>query len=107
MLFCPLAIAEYMEEGPMDERKMQERMEMKREIMLKKEQANMQMGKNLVATTDGGVVILIGNKLLKYDANLNLIKEIEIKIEKPDMPKIPTKKRPMMNEEMERRKDKI
>lgn len=31
------------------------------------------------ATSDGGVIILMGNRLLKYDANLKLVKEAEIK----------------------------
>lgn len=39
------------------------------------------MEKSIVATEDGGVVVLIGNKLLKYDKNLNLQKEVEIKID--------------------------
>lgn len=39
------------------------------------------MEKSMVATQDGGVVVLIGNKLLKYDKNLNLQKEVEIKID--------------------------
>ncbi|MFH1413701.1 MAG: hypothetical protein ABIG56_02530 [Candidatus Omnitrophota bacterium] len=36
------------------------------------------MEKKIVATEDGGVAILFGNKLLKYDKNLKLIKEVEI-----------------------------
>ena len=35
--------------------------------------------KQMVATSDGGVVVLAGNKLLKYDKDLNLIKEAEVK----------------------------
>ncbi len=39
----------------------------------------MKMGKtNMVASDDGGVIILAGNKLLKYDADLNLVKEVEV-----------------------------
>lgn len=34
---------------------------------------------SLVATSDGGIVVLAGPKLLKYDKDLNLIKEVEIK----------------------------
>lgn len=33
----------------------------------------------VVATSDGGVVILAGPKLIKYDKDLNLVKEVEIK----------------------------
>ena len=36
------------------------------------------MPKQMVATTDGAVIILAGNKLLKYDKDLNLVKEVEI-----------------------------
>ena len=36
------------------------------------------MQKQIVATKDGGVVVLTGDKLLKYDKNLNLKKEAQI-----------------------------
>lgn len=35
----------------------------------------------MVASSDGGVIVLSGNKLYKYDKNLNLVKEAEIKTE--------------------------
>ena len=39
------------------------------------------MGKaQMVATDEGGVFVLAGNKLMKYDADLNMVKEIEIKM---------------------------
>jgi hypothetical protein len=38
----------------------------------------------MVATTDHGVVVMVGNKLYKYDRNLRLIKEQEIKINPKD-----------------------
>lgn len=38
-------------------------------------------GKELLATQDGGVVLMIGDKLIKYDASMNLVKEVEIKID--------------------------
>jgi hypothetical protein len=41
----------------------------------------MMSGKELLATQDGGVVLMIGNKLIKYDAQLNLVKETEVKID--------------------------
>jgi len=37
--------------------------------------------KEMVATEGGGVIILVGNKLIKYDRDLNLAKEVEIKID--------------------------
>jgi len=39
------------------------------------------MQKQMVATNDGGVIVLVGNKLLKYDKDLNLIREAEVKTE--------------------------
>jgi len=39
------------------------------------------MQKTVVATTDGGVIVAAGNKLMKYDKDLNLVKEVEIKID--------------------------
>ena len=38
-------------------------------------------GKKLIATQDGGVVLMMGNKLIKYDAQLNVVKEAEIKMD--------------------------
>ncbi|HOW42412.1 MAG TPA: hypothetical protein P5110_08415 [Candidatus Omnitrophota bacterium] len=43
------------------------------------------MEKKIVATNDGGVVVWIGNKLFKYDKELKLVKETEIKIDMPKM----------------------
>ena len=34
---------------------------------------------SMVATDEGGVIVLAGNKLIKYDADLNVGKEVEIK----------------------------
>jgi hypothetical protein len=39
------------------------------------------MHSQMVATSHGGVIIMIGPKLLKYDKDLNLVKETEIKID--------------------------
>jgi hypothetical protein len=36
---------------------------------------------SMVATQDGGVIVLAGNKLMKYDQDLNLVKEAEIKVD--------------------------
>ena len=39
------------------------------------------MGKaQMVATDEGGVIVLAGNKLMKYDADLNIVKEVEVKM---------------------------
>lgn len=39
------------------------------------------MGRSMIASGDGGVIILIANRLYKYDKNLVLKKETEIKID--------------------------
>lgn len=36
------------------------------------------MHRKIIATEDGGVIVMVGNKLLKYDKDLNLIKKVEI-----------------------------
>lgn len=33
--------------------------------------------RQIVTPSDGGVIILVGDKLLKYDNNLNLLREVE------------------------------
>ncbi len=43
------------------------------------------MKPSLVATSDGGIVMLSANKLQKYDKNLNLVKEVETKMDMPWM----------------------
>ena len=45
----------------------------------------MMMHKTVVATSDGGVVVMMGDKLVKYDKNLNLVKETELKMEEEVM----------------------
>ena len=42
----------------------------------------------LVSTGDGGFVILMGNKLTKYDKNLNVVKEVELKVDQEGMMKM-------------------
>lgn len=45
------------------------------------------MEKSLVPTSDGGIVLLAGNKITKYDKDLNVMKEVEIKIDMDAMQK--------------------
>jgi outer membrane lipoprotein-sorting protein len=45
------------------------------------------MEKSLVATNDGGVIVLAGNTLTKYDKDLNLLKEVEVKMDMARMQK--------------------
>ncbi len=44
------------------------------------------MSPQMVAASDGGVIVMMGNKLMKYDKDLNLKKEIEIKMPKKEAP---------------------
>ncbi len=39
------------------------------------------MGGSMVATPDGGVVLYAGQKLMKFDKDLKLVKEVEVKID--------------------------
>lgn len=47
-------------------------------MMSKGKMAGMMQNDSLVATSDGGVVLRQGPRLIKYDASMNLIKEVEI-----------------------------
>lgn len=51
-----------------------------KECMMMKDSKGM-MNMSMSVLPDGSIVILAGNKLIKYDKDLNLIKEVEIKIE--------------------------
>lgn len=44
--------------------------------------------RSVVATSDGGVVVVMGNKLTKYDKNLNVVKEVELKMDLEGMQKM-------------------
>ena len=57
------------------------------------------MGKiQMVATDEGGVIVLAGNKLMKYDADLNLVKDVELKM---PMGPMGDKQCPMMGKTMD------
>ncbi len=47
----------------------------------------MMMEKSVTPTSDGGVVVVAGNKITKYDRNLNLVNEAEIKMDMEAMGK--------------------
>lgn len=49
---------------------------------------SMMSDKSMAVTEDGGVIVLMGNKLSKYDKDLNLVKETEIKIDTAGMQKM-------------------
>ena len=46
------------------------------------------MSPSLLETKDGGLVVMMGNKLMKYDKDLNLVKETEVKIDVEEMQKM-------------------
>lgn len=65
------------------------------EQMMKKKMAGkgmmghgMMAKSGMVATPDGGVIVMAGNKLYKYDKNLNLVKEAEVKVDVEGMQKM-------------------
>lgn len=46
------------------------------------------MERSVVATSDGGVIVVAGNKLTKYDKDLNVVKEVELKMDMEGMQKM-------------------
>ena len=61
------------------------------------------MKKDVIATSDGGVIIVTMNKISKYDKDLNLVKEVDIKMDMEGMQKMMTdmmEKCPMMGKGM-------
>ena len=42
---------------------------------------NSMMSASLLETKDGGVIVMSGTKLMKYDKDLNLVKEVEVKMD--------------------------
>ena len=57
---------------------------------------------SLVATPDGGVIVMMGNELMKYDKDLNLTKQIEIKFDWEGWQKMMMEHRNMMMGESSR-----
>ena len=45
------------------------------------------MDKSVVPTSDGGIVIVAGNKITKYDKDLNVVKEADVKVDMEAMKK--------------------
>jgi hypothetical protein len=43
------------------------------------------MLKTMIPTQDGGVIVAFGNKLMRYDSQLNLMKETEMKVDASQM----------------------
>ncbi len=83
---CVLAFAQEKEEGMMGTGMMGKGCMMDKQKMMGKcpmcgMMMKKMMNKEIVATNDGGVIVLAGNKLFKYDRDLNLKKEVEIKMD--------------------------
>ncbi len=81
MLFC-LGVAFAQDSGenkePTAEEKANEK-QMERERMGSMAMQMMgSMQKQMAPTDDGGVIIMVGNKLLKYDKDLNLVKQADL-----------------------------
>jgi hypothetical protein len=75
LIACPI-IAFAHEHEDKDHEMMEKDMKgrgIKHEMMMRR------MQRSVVATSDGGVVIVAGNKITKYDRNLNVIKEVQLK----------------------------
>ena len=82
IMFCSVvAFAQGPDEKnqPVVEEKMQEKQMDKERMGGMVMQMMGTMQKQIVATNDGGIIIMTGNKLLKYDKDLNLVKEVELK----------------------------
>ena len=43
------------------------------------------MMKTMTATPDGGVIVAVGNRLIKYDNQLNVVKDTEMKVDMNQM----------------------
>lgn len=66
------------------------------------------MDRSVVATSDGGIVIVTGNKVTKFDKDLNLVKEVELKMDMEGMQKMMDDMKrmcPMMGKGMEGNSD--
>ena len=53
------------------------------------------MRRQVVPTEDGGIVILMGDKIVKYDKNLNMVNETEIEIDEDEMMRMMKKRHRM------------
>lgn len=83
--------------GEMGKESMENDMPANEENMGKCPMHGMMMKKSIVVAADGGVIVLAGNKLIKYDKDLNMQKEVEIKIDMDAMQKQMMEGCPMMN----------
>jgi hypothetical protein len=61
----------------------------KEQMMCTCPMCQMMMRPIIIATSDGGVVVMMGDKLMKFDRELNLVKETKIKMDIEGMGKRP------------------
>ena len=54
--------------------------------MMKMHMRGMMEKTSMVSSNDGGVIVMMGNKLYKYDKDLNLVKEMELKMDEKFCP---------------------
>ena len=78
-----LAYAEGMKGGMMDEKQKGSMMGMMQNGMMMK-----MMEKTVIATNDGGIIVVMGNKLTKFDKDLNVVKEVDLKMDMDGMQKM-------------------
>ena len=75
------SIPAFAEDSAMDPQEMQDGERGDHQGMMgKMKMKGMHQQPTMIATSDGGVVVLAGPKLLKYDAQLNLVGEVELKM---------------------------
>lgn len=65
------------------------------------------MKRDIIATSDGGIIVVLGNKLTKYDKDLNVVKEVELKIDTEGMQKMMEEMKSMCPMMQEMRGDKM
>ncbi len=86
-LRLPLYAEESKEMGMMEGMKSGEGKGMMGGKMMGMHMMKMMMEKSVTSTSDGGVVVVTGNKITKYDKDLNVVKEAEIKTDMEAMGK--------------------
>jgi len=82
-----LVYAEGMKDGMMDKGMMGKGM-MAGKMMGNCPMMKSMMERTIIATSDGGIVIAMGNKITKYDKDLNLIKDVELNMDMEGMHKM-------------------
>ena len=69
-----------------------------RNMMMSENMGPIMHGGSMVATPDGGVIVMMGNELMKYDKDLNLTKKAEIKFDWENWQKMMSQRSEMMGQ---------